>query len=182
MTIIDYAWLRYADLQQRSRKAQELNDYAWGIEAALNYLLRVLETGTIPFNQLDLDAALSRAIASGARLRRSRSFAQRKWLIPPDALSTNSAAEASFELDRIGRDMRGADAEILLDAGFGYTDREIACRHTSTPGAVRVRLSRLRRNLIEQGRSEVRPATRRVTAFPVSALSDLNSPSKSQAA
>ena len=182
MTITDYAWLRYHDLQERSREAQELNDYAWGIEAALNYLLRVLATGTLPFDQLDLDVALSRAIASGARLRRSHSLARRKWSISPDVLSTNSAADACIGLDRIRRDLRAADAEILLDAGFGYTDREIACRHTSTPGAVRVRLSRLRRNLLEQGRSFARPAPRRVAAFPARALSKLSSPSKGQAA
>ena len=48
MSKSDYAWLRYADLQQRSRKAQNFNDYAWGIECALNYLLNAIETGTVP--------------------------------------------------------------------------------------------------------------------------------------
>lgn len=182
MTIIDYAWLRYADLQQRSRKAEELNDYSWGIEAALNYLLRVLETGTVPFNQSDLDAALSRAIASGARLRRSRSLAQRTWLVPPDSLSTNSAAEASIELDRIGRDVKEADGEILLDAGFGYTDREIASRHASTPGAIRVRLSRLRVKLAGKVHSINRPTLDHEAAYPVSGVRGPDSFSESQAA
>ena len=182
MTIIDYAWLRYADLQLRSRKTEELNDYSWGIEAALDYLLRVIETGTLPLSQSVLDAAIGRAIASGARLRRSRSLARRKWLVPPESLSTNAAAEATIELDSIGRVLKDADAEVLLDAGFGYTDREIACRHTSTPGAVRVRLSRLRRNLVEQGHSGARTAARRVAAFPVRGLDDSNSQSKRLAA
>jgi hypothetical protein len=182
MTTIDYAWLRYADLQQRSTKAEELNDYSWGIEAALNYLLRIIETRTTPSSQLDLDAAISRAIASGARLRRSRSLALRKWLVPPESLSTNSAAEASIGLDKIWRGVKDADGEILLDAGYGYTDREIASRHTSTPGAIRVRLSRLRRFLLKQGHSGASPATRRMNAFPVRRLGDSNSKSKSLAA
>lgn len=167
MKIIDYAWLRYADLQQRSTKAEELNDYSWGIEAALNCLVRVIETGTIPLSQLDLDAAISRAIASGARLRRSRSLALRKWLGPPESLSTNSAAEASIELDRIGHDVKDTDGEILLDAGFGYTDREIASRHTSTPGAVRVRLSRLRVKLVGKHRLLHQPGEVRKPVDPV---------------
>jgi hypothetical protein len=177
MTIIDYAWLRYGALQQRSTRADELNDYSWGIEAALNYLLHVIETGTTPSNQLDLDAAIGRAIASGARLRRSRSLALRTWLVQPESLSTNSAAEAVVELDKIGHDLKDADADILLDAGLGYTDREIACRHTSTPGAVRVRLSRLRHNLVEQGHSRFRPAARSVAASRVWGLGDSSSKS-----
>jgi hypothetical protein len=182
MTIIDYAWLRYADLQARSRKAEELNDYSWGIEAALNYLLCVIETGTIPFNQSDLDAALSRAIASGARLRRSHSLARRTWLAPPDTLSTNSAAEASIELDRIGRDVKEADEEILLDAGFGYTDREIASRHASTPGAIRARLSRLRVKLAGKVHSINRSTFGHEAAYPVSGVRGPDSYTQSHAA
>jgi hypothetical protein len=182
MTITDYAWLRYADLQQRSARAEELSDYSWGIEAALNYLLGVIEAGAKPSSQSDLDAAISRAIASGARLRRSRSLALRKWLVPPDSLSTNSATEATIELDRIGRALKAADAMILLDAGLGYTDREIAFRHTSSPGAVRVRLSRLRRNLAEQGRLGFRPVARRKAAFTVRGLGNSNPQSECLAA
>jgi DNA-directed RNA polymerase specialized sigma24 family protein len=39
------------------------------------------------------------------------------------------------------------DRAVLLDAGVGYTDREIAERRRSTAGAIRVRLSRLRLKL-----------------------------------
>ncbi len=69
----DYAWLRYAELQQRSKKAQDFNDYTWGLESALNFLLNAIEAGTLPSNPADLDAAINRAVASGARLCRSRS-------------------------------------------------------------------------------------------------------------
>jgi DNA-directed RNA polymerase specialized sigma24 family protein len=34
-----------------------------------------------------------------------------------------------------------------MDTGIGHADREIAARRNSTPGAVRVRLSRLRLKL-----------------------------------
>ena len=143
----DYAWLRYASLQQRSSKAYNFNDYAWGIECALNYLLNAIESGTVPSNPLDLDVTLSRAIASGARLYRSRSLTLKKWVLPAESMSTSAVAEARIEIARIGNTVKEYEKQILLDAGFGYTDREIADRHASTPGAVRVRLSRLRLKL-----------------------------------
>jgi DNA-directed RNA polymerase specialized sigma24 family protein len=153
----DYAWLRYAELQQRSRKAQDFNDYGWGIESALNFLLNAIETGTVPSNPADLGAALGRAIASGARLCRSRSATLKKWVLSSDLISTHNAAEANVELARIKSALKEADAEILMDVGLGYTDREIADRHSSTPGAVRVRLSRLRLKLSASHRPEFGP-------------------------
>jgi len=64
----DYCMLRYANLQQRSRKAYSFNDYAWGIgNVPLNYYSTQSRATTVPSNPLDLDATLSRAIASGAR-------------------------------------------------------------------------------------------------------------------
>jgi DNA-directed RNA polymerase specialized sigma24 family protein len=139
-----YAWLCYEDLQQRSKKLQNFNDYAWGIECALNYLLGAIEAGTFPSDLAELDAAVNRAIATGARLWRSRALALKKWLPPIESSATAGAAEATVEFARIARTVKKADEEILLDAGHGYTDREIARRHATTPGAIRVRLSRLR--------------------------------------
>jgi DNA-directed RNA polymerase specialized sigma24 family protein len=147
MATSDYAWLRYAELQQRSRKAQDFNDYTWGLESALNFLLNAIEAGTLPSNPADLDAAINRAVASGSRLCRSRSATLKKWVLPSELISTRTAAEANIELARIEGTVKEMDGKILLDAGLGYTDREIADRHASTPGAVRARLSRLRLKL-----------------------------------
>jgi DNA-directed RNA polymerase specialized sigma24 family protein len=167
----DYAWLRYAELQQRSRKAQNFNDYTWGLESALNFLLNAVETDTVPSNPADLDAALNRAIASSARLCRSRSATLKKWVLPSELISTHTAAEANIELARIEGAVKETDGKILLDAGLGYTDREIADRHASTPGAVRARLSRLRLKLsagrrLESGTAAGHKATHPVYAIP----------------
>jgi len=145
-----YAWLRYEDLQQRSKKLPNFNDYAWGVECALNYLLSAIEAGAFPSDIAELDAAVNRAIATGARLWRSRALALKKWASPVGSSATAGAAgaaEAIIEFGRIARAVKKADEEILFDAGHGYTDREIADRHASTPGAIRTRLSRLRRKL-----------------------------------
>jgi DNA-directed RNA polymerase specialized sigma24 family protein len=168
----DHAWLRYAELQQRSRNVSYFgfSGYVWGIECALNYLLNVIEAGTVPPDPPDLEAALNRAIASGARLHRSRSLALKTWVLPPDSMSTNASVEAKIELARIGCAVKEADEKILLDAGLGYTDREIANRHASTPGAIRVRLSRLRLKLAAKGHSVARQASGRKTAHSISEL------------
>lgn len=148
MSDADYAWLRYADLQERSRNTHYSNDYSWGIEAALDYLVEVTETGNVPPAPV-LDAAINRAISSGARLRRSRSASLRKWLRPAESLSTSAAAEATVMLSKIRSVVSRADHKILLAAAFGYSDREIAGRNASTPGAIRARIYRLRNKLAD---------------------------------
>jgi hypothetical protein len=166
----DYVWLRYADLQQRSREVYFFSDLAWGIESALNYLFNAIETGTAPPNPVDLDAALSRAIASGARLFRSRTLTLKTWVLPTEPIRTNATAEAHIELARIRSSVKEADRKILLDAGFGYTDREIAIRHASTPGAIRVRLSRLRHKLAASDYSVARPVDVHKAVHPISTI------------
>lgn len=151
MSTADHAWLRYAELQQRSRNVERLSDYSWGLESGLNSLLKSVETGAIPSEPADLDAALTRAIASGARLCRSHSLALRTWLPPPESSSINTAAEARIELTEIENSLSSADRDLLIDAALGYSDREIAALCESTPGAVRVRLSRLRAKLAAAG-------------------------------
>jgi DNA-directed RNA polymerase specialized sigma24 family protein len=178
----DYAWLRYAELQQRSRKAQNFNGYTWGLESALNFLLNAVETDTIPSNPADLDAALNRVIASGARLCRSRSATLKKWVLPSELTSTHTAAEANIELARIEGAVKETDGKILLDAGLGYTDREIADRYASTPGAVRARLSRLRLKLSAGRRSESDSAARHKAAHPVYAVPKFDPQPMNQAA
>lgn len=143
----DLAWSRYADLQQQNQQSQHLNDHTWGNESALNWLLASIANGTVPSNPAELDAALKRAIASGGRLRRSRSSMLRRWAVESNAAVAHNPAEANIELAQIERSVEAGEASILFDAANGYTPREIAHRCASTPGAVRVRLMRLRRRL-----------------------------------
>jgi hypothetical protein len=181
MSITEIAWQRYSELQQRSRNTQELNDYSWGIESALNYLLRAIETGALPATKSELDEAIRRTIASGARLQRSRSSAHRKWLAPQEPVC-NNPAEARIELARVALAVKDSDGEILLDAGLGYTDREIASRHESSPGAIRVRLSRLRLRLAGGGHPTVRPHSSRKAVRSASGATDLDVRPESRAA
>jgi DNA-binding NarL/FixJ family response regulator len=122
-------------------------NYSWGIESALSFLLKAIETDTVESAPAALDEAINRSISSAARLQRSRALARRTWEQSPGSISTSALAEANMEMERIEREATGRDYEILMDAAYGYTDREIASRHTSTPGAIRARLSRARLKL-----------------------------------
>jgi DNA-directed RNA polymerase specialized sigma24 family protein len=109
------------------------------------YLLEAIGAGTAPADPDELMAAVNRAIASGARLHRSRATAlscNEPIYEPP--IACDRVAEARIELTRIIRLISSNDKAALFDAGLGYTDREIAQRRGSTPGAVRVRISRVR--------------------------------------
>ena len=63
---------------------------------------------------------MNRAIATGARLWRSRALALRRWTTPIESSATG-AAEATIEFARIAHTVKKADEEILIDAGHGYT-------------------------------------------------------------
>lgn len=143
----NYAWRRYEELQKRALDSLHVNDYSWGIESALNSVLKAIETSTVESDPSTLDKAIDRSISSGARLQRSRSLTLKTWMVPSESITTNGSAEANMELKRIGREAKDRDRKILMEAAYGYTDREIARRHSSTPGAIRVRLSRLRHRL-----------------------------------
>ncbi len=182
MVNTDYAWLRYAQLQQCSRNVQSLTDYACGLESALNLLLVAIETSCVPADPEDLDAAVNRAIASGRRLYRSRSAALKKWGSPAESICTHIAPQANIELARIARVLKPSDGEILFDAGVGYTDREIACRHLSTPGAIRTRLSRLRLKLTTQRASDPEPIPGATVRAGISKVLRFHSQTKVQAA
>jgi DNA-binding NarL/FixJ family response regulator len=144
-----YPWPYYADLQKRSRQLHRTSDYWWGMERALDHILDLIATGTVPADPDELVTALNRVIASGARLHRSRSAALAEFApIAEPASADDTAAEARIELARIVRLVSTTDEAMLVDAGFGYTDREIADRRGSTPGAIRVRLSRIRLKLV----------------------------------
>lgn len=143
-----YPWPYYADLQHRIEKVSRLGDFYWGLECALAYLLDAIATNTVPANPDDLVTILNRTIASGSRRHRSQTTALNEFALAPQPASTDDiAAETRLEIARIVRLVSSRDVDVLIDAGLGYSDREIAERRDATPGAIRVRLSRLRLKL-----------------------------------
>lgn len=146
MSMHDYLWIRYADLQLRCCRSPQLDDHSWGLERALDHLLSSIENDSIPQTPQQLDSAIDRAIESGARLHRSRSLGLRTWSQVDEQLTAVSI-EAEIEIRRLSEKLRPIDAQMLGAVGLGYSDREIADRVSSTPSAVRTRLSRLRTKL-----------------------------------
>jgi len=118
------------------------------MEGALNFLLDAIATGTVPPDPDELVATLNRVIASAARLHRSHTSALVRFApVPEPALAADGAAEARIELARIVSLVSTSDKNLVVDTGLGYANREIADRQSSTTGAVRVRLWRLRLKL-----------------------------------
>lgn len=144
-----YPWPYYADLQRRNKNLLRIGGYAWGIERAQDFLLDAIATDSVPCDPDELVAILNRIISSEARLNRSRAATLVKFTpVAEPASADDPAAEARIELTRIVRIVSTSDRNLLMDAGLGYADREIAHRRNSTPGAVRARLSRLRFKLV----------------------------------
>jgi DNA-binding NarL/FixJ family response regulator len=149
MTSLDvYPWRYYADLQGLSSKLFRVSGYTWGIDRALSFLLEAITTNSVPRDPDELVAVLNRVIASEARLSRSHAAALIKFAPVAEPASVDDAAtEARIELMRIVKLVGANDSSLMMDVGLGYADREIAGRRNSTPGAVRIRLSRLRLKL-----------------------------------
>lgn len=141
----DYLWKRYAELQLRCSSSY-LDDHSWGVERALDFLLSSIENGSVPETPQRLDSAIARTIESGARLHRSRALGLRTWPQVDEQLTAVSI-EAEIEIGRLSEKLKPIDAQMLGAVGLGYSDREIADRVSSTPNAVRTRISRLRTKL-----------------------------------
>lgn len=135
-------WHRYSVLQRMSDQTTQCGSRERAIDAALDYILANTSPGALP--AID-EGQVERVQASAARRYRHRS--RLMVLRPPVESKTQHAGDATVELARIERLVTKADLKVLLDCGAGFTDREIATRRGSSPGAVRARLARLRHAL-----------------------------------
>jgi hypothetical protein len=148
MSKFDFAWRCYKNLQQRALDSQCLGDSSWGIERGLDYLIAAIGSDTVPQNPQTLEANLKRAMASGSRRERAHSSSLKTWLVSREAASIESEVDATAALARIVNAVAGPiDQQILYKTSLGYSDAEIAADLASTSGAIRARISRLRRKL-----------------------------------
>jgi hypothetical protein len=146
MSKFDFAWHCYENLQRRALHSRRTGDCSWGIDRGLDYLIAAIGSDTVPQNPQTLEANLKRAMASGARLERAHLSSLKTWLVLREAASMESEVDATAALARIVNAVTGPiDRQILYKTSLGYTDVEIAAHLTSTSGAIRIRLSRLRR-------------------------------------
>lgn len=140
-------WDCYAVLQAASQKTTMSGAKEHGLDAALDQVLAIAETAqAITPTQLELD--IKRAVSTGARRYRSqRRQLKEAWVRRDQSLRFNEPIK-KVELSELLRRLAPADAILLTDVGVGYSATEIARRHSSSAGAIRTRVSRLRNTLV----------------------------------
>jgi sigma-70-like protein len=144
MADLPHPWGAYARLQGDLSRRHRADGPAWGIEEALNRILRFDNTVT-PITQADID----RAVASGARRERSRASLRTRYAIVEAELlqTTDTAAvvEVRQELALLEALAGGQDWALLCAVAEGRRYAEIAVQTHVSPGSLRARVLRLRR-------------------------------------
>lgn len=150
MAEVPYPWRSYERQQKYLAQRTQVDDKAWGLEAGLN-LIVATDPAASPASEIEID----RRVSSRTRLERYRSG--RRDPFPDDdelpdpkwAAGTIEASVAAREiLQRIENAAANSELEILLEVVAGHGYAEIAVRRGTTPGALRVRVVRLRRFLM----------------------------------
>lgn len=144
MADLPHAWRVYARIQQQLSNCAALSQRAWGLEAALNELLSYQP-------QLS-ESELSRTIASAERRHRYRHAQLQRYAEQDheEASLADPIAEA-LDADQILQRIRGAVADpdwLVLNAlAEGESYKVLADELGTSSGALRVRISRARKQL-----------------------------------
>ncbi len=133
MAVIPQRWRVYAHLQNQASKARRADARSWGIEAGLNHLLAA-----------DNDETYAAAIGATRRRETYREGIRRRMAEASEVVDPASSLDARLSLDALRRQIRPADWDLLCQVGIGMDYAEISPLHRCSPGALRVRVLRLR--------------------------------------
>jgi hypothetical protein len=146
MTELPHPWNLYAQLQSALSHSYCINNDNWGIEGGLDIIL-ASPPGIPPPNDEDV----ARAISSKRKREYRRSKLRRLHIRPDeDRPDPEQALLARSELRRVKSQVRASDWLLLRSVGLGHEYAEIARKIGSSAGAVRVRVLRLRKQLVVQ--------------------------------
>ena len=143
MTGIPEEWRAYARLQEKLLNSAKLDEASWGTEAALDRIVDANEAlQTIGREEI------CRAAATARRRERYRASRRALYLVidrgPYAEDGLEAFAELSIAKDRVGED----NWALLRDVAFGHEYQALAVSRDAPPGALRVRVMRLRRLLL----------------------------------
>jgi len=137
------SWDDYAHLQAALLRGCQITDRTWGLEEALNRVLASLQD-----NKPLKSDEIARAAASGGRRERHRARLRIVHLAdngvpahPEDVLATR------HELHVARAKVSEWEWSVLCQVAAGYDYAELASANGGTPGSMRVRVLRLRRQL-----------------------------------
>jgi hypothetical protein len=136
-----HTWRAYARLQAELSRSHRISGRTWGLEEALNRIVWFESAVT------DITAEeIGRAEATGGRRERSRASLRARYLQPAaDASDPGALVEVLEVLDRIEAIAGAPGWGLLCAVAEGREYREIAADMRVTPGSLRARVLRLRR-------------------------------------
>jgi hypothetical protein len=131
-------WGAYARLQKRLARTNRV-DQAWGLEAALNCLLA-------PRGAVRSDVDSARVARSASRKERYRARLRRIHLVGRDCTPPpEGCIDARRDLQTAESALPRPDWILLRSLAEGHNYDELAAASRVSPGALRVRVLRLRR-------------------------------------
>jgi hypothetical protein len=142
--MVDFPWEKYACLQAQLQDNRNITNRTWGLEAGLDRILTGVPADWSPANDNDVQ----RAISSTERRERHRAALRRVYIRNEDGTPhPDPFFQARAELRFAKAYVTKSDWALLsaVAAGFSYT--EISATNGNKPGALRVSVLRLRRQI-----------------------------------
>jgi hypothetical protein len=141
MAGLPHPWAIYARLQTNLRSDHRVGDRSWGAEAGMNHILESA-SGAPP-----TEDEIKQVIATSRRRERHRGSRREPLLEDIATAHPDDALTARSELAAIRRQVGDRNWELLTAVGIGSDYKEISIAGSVPPGAVRVRVLRLRTSL-----------------------------------
>ena len=143
-------WGEYARLQSKLNLLNRVDSYAFGIEAAMAREIEAVQTA-----QQHSGREVRRAAETAARRERQRAALRTAYRSEIAAAPTSliRALEARDALREIQSSINKQDWVMLLGVAQGHSADEISRQLKLTPTNVRVRVSRIRNQLLDAHRA-----------------------------
>lgn len=141
MADLPHPWGMYARLQTNLRRDYLVGDRSWGTEAGMAHILKS-DSDAPP-----TEDEVNQVIATSRRRERHRGSRREPLLEDIATAHPESALTARRELAAIRRKVGDRNWELLTAVGIGSKYKEISVALSMPPGAVRVKVLRLRASL-----------------------------------
>jgi DNA-binding NarL/FixJ family response regulator len=137
--ILPPPWDHYLALQTKLKVSTIVDGTSWGFEAALN---RILASDSVSSSE-----EIERAARSESRRERHRARLRRQNLPSEDYIDGENVVQARQHLRIVRERVTDEEWTLLSDIGEGGSYDEIAAVASTSSGALRVRIQRLRQRI-----------------------------------
>lgn len=141
MADLPHPWGMYAHLQNTLRREHRVGDRSWGTEAGMDHIL------DSAFGLPPAEDEVNQVIATSRRRERHRGSRREPLLEDIATAHPEGALIARSELAEIRRKVGDRNWGLLTAVATGYDYKEISVALSMQPGAVRVKVLRLRAGL-----------------------------------